>query len=63
MRNYRVIVDVKDPRDRHTRASVEAEVQQAVAGHARSLVLVKASAELITPSQAGEKKNVNTTKV
>ena len=55
MRHYRVIVDVKAS-DSLSRTAVEAEVQQAVAGHARSLILVKASAELITPSQAGEKK-------
>ncbi len=55
MRYYRVILDIKAA-DSHDRTTVEVAVQQAVGYRNVGLIVLKTQAELITPSQAGEKK-------
>ncbi len=57
MRSYMIVMHVKDPSDNHTVASVEAAVQQAIADHARGLVMVKTQARYVSPQEAGEGKN------
>ncbi len=54
MRYYRVTIDLKAA-DTHDRTTVEVAVQQAVGYRNVGLIPLKVQAELITPSQAGEK--------
>lgn len=55
MRYYRVTIDLKAA-DWTTKASVEEEVEKVVGDYYTGLTVFKTQAELITPSQAGEKK-------
>ncbi len=55
MRYYRVTMHVKTS-DRYTTGGIAEAARQAVAERYRGLIVLKSDAELITPSQAGEKK-------